>query len=611
MASAQGNGPELGSEVAAPRLSRRGIAHSVNGQIRSATESRFHLLSQALETFAAPHRLKEALQSVAELVVSEFCDWCTIDIRDDDWTFIRVAVACQEPWAQLSDDLRAVFDPNEDAPLGLGKPPHTSRYSIYSPAACFISQLQRRDNQNGTAPELDNAKRRVLAAAQSALLVPILVDQKVVGGMTFVTTNSEKSFSGGDIALAEDLARAAGLALSNAELRSTAARERARAESLSLQKNEFLGTVSHELRTPLQAMLGWTQLLMDNKLKGAAATRALESLERNVKIQAQIVEDVLDVSRIGRGMLQLEIAPIDLRIIIQDAVASLRFTARARNIDLAFTHEISRPVTVEGDGAWLQRVFWNLLSNAIKFTPERGKVCVDLGSNDQHAVVRVKDNGKGISPEFLPHIFDGLRQHDGSTTRRYGGLGIGLTIARHITEAHGGTLEADSRGENLGSTFTVILPVSGRKGASDEPTAVALSSAQRQLDLKPALTGVRVLVVEDNAETREILGTLLEQSGAVVTHTQNAKDGLRIIKGGKQDVIISDIGMEGEDGYALIRHIRGLDEKHGGRTPALALTAFARSEDRIRALAAGFQMHIPKPVEPDELILAVSTLAAR
>ena len=437
-----------------------------------------------------------------------------------------------------------------------------------------------------------------------------MLREKVIGAITCVATDTMKVFAGAEIAFIEDISHAAAMAIENEELRANAARERSRAELASLQRNEFLGAVSHELRTPLQAMLGWTQLLIENKLQGADAVRALESLERNVKSQAQIVEDVLDVSRIGRGMLEFEIAPVDLKGAVQDAVSALRFTAQARQIDLRFTSEPAAAI-IDGDAPWLRRVVWNLISNAIKFTPEGGKVSVDMASNETHAVIRVKDSGKGILPEFLLHIFEGLRQHDGSTTRRFGGLGIGLTIAHYVTEAHGGTLDADSKGEGHGATFTVTLPVSAARPRVERAPAPPAAARQPQFAFKPALNGVNVLVVEDDAETRELLCIILEQAGATVVHCQSAKEALKALKRGKQDILISDIGMEGEDGYMLIRQIRVMTPENGGRTPAIALTAFARSEDRFRALAAGFQMHIPKPVEPDELVLTVSTLAAR
>jgi signal transduction histidine kinase/ActR/RegA family two-component response regulator len=596
------NGTSSSEKMAAPPLVPSRVRKSVN-----LAEKRSAVLSQALQTFTSKAELDTTLQGVAELVVPDFCDWCTIDVLHDDWTFRRAAVACDKPRLDdIAGVLRTAFDATAEVPLGMGKAPHPLHFVILSPA---LLAAETETKVPGFIVDKVEARAAVIKAAQTALVVPIVSREKIIGAFTFVSTSPAKVFSRSDIAFFEDLANAAAIYLDASELRTHVASERSRAELLSLQKNEFLGVVSHELRTPLQAMLGWTQLLIENKLKGPAAVRALESLERNVRAQAQIVEDVLDVSRIGRGLIQLEIAPVDLKLVAEDAVNALRFTAEARRIELLLRAEPGGPIIIDGDRQWLQRVIWNLISNGIKFTPEGGKVSVEMASNKSHAVIRVKDTGKGIPADFLPHVFDGLRQYDGSTTRRYGGLGIGLTIARYITEVHGGTIDADSKGENLGATFTITLPVSSRRQVA-RPDAAATRS-ERELNFKPALNGVRVLIVEDDSETRELLCILLQQSGATVTGAGSAKEAMRIIKRGKFDIIVSDIGMEGEDGYELMQQIRAIEAKNGDRTPALALTAFARSDDRIRALAAGFQMHIPKPVEPDELILAVSTLATR
>ena len=401
---------------------------------------------------------------------------------------------------------------------------------------------------------------------------------------------------------------------------------RSEAESANRMKDEFLATLSHELRTPLNAMLGWTQLLRTRKFNEATAARALETIDRNTKSLAALIEDVLDVSRIIRGKLHLHTRPVELAFVIEAAIDTVRPAAQAKDIRIESRLDSSiGPIL--GDSNRLQQVVWNLLSNAIKFTPKGGRVEVQLSivsgelpwttdngqqTMDRYVQIQVSDTGKGIAPEFLPYVFDRFRQENSSTTRAYGGLGLGLAIVRHLVELHGGTVRADSLGEGQGATFSVQLPLVSRltEGSNQLPVDSPVED-NVPFDNLPELNGLRVLVVDDEADARELLATILGQYGVEVTAVATASEVLEALPRFKPDVLVSDIGMPGEDGYALIRKVRVLAAEQGGQIPAVALTAYARAEDRIRALASGFQLHMPKPVNPEELVAVVANLAGR
>ncbi|HEU4410745.1 MAG TPA: PAS domain-containing protein [Polyangiaceae bacterium] len=377
------------------------------------------------------------------------------------------------------------------------------------------------------------------------------------------------------------------------------------AEEASRLKDEFLATVSHELRTPLNAMLGWLQMLRAGGLAPPQQEHALATVERNARAQAQLVEDLLDVSRIVSGKLRLEVAPVDLAAVVEQALESARPAANAKGVRLE-TAAPAGPCVVTGDAARLQQIVWNLLSNAVKFTPEGGRVEVRLGHEGAHAVLRVADTGRGIEPDFLPHVFERFRQAEGGATRRVGGLGLGLAIVRHLAEMHGGTVGAESEGEGRGATFTVRLPLvrhalaeSGRP----RPPPPGLG-----LPCSPELAGLRVLVVDDEPDARDLVRALLEGCGARVSTAASAAEALELLRAERPDVLVSDLAMPHEDGYDLIRKVRALPPDEGGRTPALALTAYARAQDRTRVLLAGFGSHVPKPVEPLELIAVIVSL---
>ncbi len=382
---------------------------------------------------------------------------------------------------------------------------------------------------------------------------------------------------------------------------------RQQAEEANRMKDEFLATLSHELRTPLNAILGWVQVLRAGKLDLTAATRALETIERNARAQAQLIADLLDVSRIITGKLRLDFKPVDLRRIIDAALESVRPAADAKGLLLeVVVSPLANPVV--GDADRLQQVIWNLLSNAIKFTPRGGRVEVRLGESAGNAVIRASDTGIGIRSDFLPFVFDRFRQAEGSITRTHGGLGLGLSIVRHLVELHGGTVEVESEGEGKGAAFSVRLPL--RAEIADDP--LDRTAVTRNVFNSPdLLAGLAIVVVEDEADTRDLLVLALQQCGGEVQAFGSVGEALAWFDRGTVDVLVSDIGVPGEDGYALIRKLRERPEELGGKVPAVALTAYARAEDRERALAAGYQSHLAKPVDPAELISTLAKLAGR
>jgi PAS domain S-box-containing protein len=422
---------------------------------------------------------------------------------------------------------------------------------------------------------------------------------------------------------------------------------RTEAEAANRMKDEFLATLSHELRTPLNAMLGWTNLLRTRKFDEAATARALETIDRNTKSLAQLIEDILEVSRIITGKLRLDVRPVELVPVISAAIETVRTAADARQIEIESGLDSSVGLIL-GDANRLQQVVWNLLSNAVKFTPKGGRIEVRLECINSRAQIRVADTGQGISPEFLPYVFERFRQADSSSTRSHGGLGLGLAIVRHLVELHGGTVRAESLGLEQGATFIVELPLIAVRVVNEEPEQVKPTAGGELPPIcLPSLDGLRVLVVDDEADARDLLTTVLEEYGAEVTSVATAGAALEALQqndggleksdrvhksvasqqpenpksafsGGqsgsqnlKFDVLVSDIGMPGEDGYSLIRKVRALSSEQGGQIPAVALTAYARAQDRAQALLAGFQLHIPKPVDPSELAVVVSNLAGR
>lgn len=384
---------------------------------------------------------------------------------------------------------------------------------------------------------------------------------------------------------------------------------RAEAESANRMKDEFLATVSHELRTPLSAIIGWSHMLRKGRLDEATRERALETIERNAKSQAQLVEDILDVSRVITGNLQLNSGPVDLASVINSAVDSVQLAAVAKEIHLEVILDPSARL-ISGDASRLQQVVWNLLSNAIKFTPANGQVQVKLERVESNVQIRLSDTGPGIDADFLPFIFDRFRQADASSTRRHAGLGLGLALVRHLVEIHGGTVRAENRERSSGAVFTIELPRSIAKSSNSKKRQrdnQLSKEVSKSVETLPSLEGLRVLLVDDDPDTLQIISVLLTDLRAKVQAASTAAEAIVMLEWFKPDVMVSDLAMPGEDGYSLIAKVRATE--YGKLVPAVALTAYVRVEDRAHALSAGFNMFVPKPVQPSELIAAIVNLA--
>jgi signal transduction histidine kinase/CheY-like chemotaxis protein len=444
----------------------------------------------------------------------------------------------------------------------------------------------------------------------SYLAVPVVSRSGDVLGGLFFGHREVGVFTDREEQLVTGLAAQAAIALDNARLFEEARRHYQEAQDANRLKDEFLATLSHELRTPLNAMVGWVHLLQSGRLDAGAQAHALAVIARNLEAQTQLISDMLDLSRIATGRLRLDVAPVNLADVVSEAVDTVRLAAEAKGVRLQ-TIVDAMAGEVSGDAARLRQVAWNLLSNAVKFTPKGGSVQVRLQGCGSHVEVVVSDTGKGISADFLPHVFDQFRQADSSSTRRHGGLGLGLTIVKRLAELHGGTVRVASDGPGRGSTFVVKLP---RRPLADvtAPALAALSlpAAGRPAAAPalPSLRGLRVLVVEDQADARELVAAALELAGATVTAVGSGDAALRSLESQPPHVLISDVEMPEMDGYQLIQRVRALPGERG-TVPAVALTAYAAAHDRLRALSAGFQLHLAKPAVPAELVTAVARLA--
>jgi signal transduction histidine kinase len=475
----------------------------------------------------------------------------------------------------------------------------------------------------------------------SFLGAPIFSGGGVCGWIYLVNKLSADDFSEADERLAETLATQVAIAYENAKLYTDAQRHaselqqeiterkqveeqraellvreqeaRAEAEQANRTKDEFLATLSHELRTPLSAILGWSHLVRTGTLDDTQLSRAIETIERNARSQSQLIDDLLDVSRIITGKLQIEARPVDLFAVIEAAIEAVRPAFEVKDIKLETVFDTAACL-VPADANRLQQVFWNLFSNAIKFTPKGGRVIVEVKRAGSRAQVYVRDSGIGIAPEFLPYIFDRFRQADGSTTRAHGGLGLGLSIVKHLVQLHNGMVEVESEGKGRGTTFTVELPLvrsSAKKVGQSDTNGEQEGNGKLPEAFAKLLDGLRILVVDDEADSRELVNAILTRCGGEVKCCGSAAEAIETFRVWKPDLLVSDIGMPIEDGYALIRKLRKLRMKIAREVPAVALTAYATDDDRQRTLAAGFQVHVPKPIEPGALVKSIAGAAGR
>ena len=565
-----------------------------------AAQRRFAFLAEAAATLAASPDYRQALASLAELAASQLADWCIIDMLDDNRAVQRLGLAHRDP-----DRLEFLRD--LDRRFHTFDSPECSHNQALRAGSASVAPTVTEDMLRDIAQEEEHLVLLRAIGVHSSMSVPIATHGRILGAITFTISDPERCYGPDDLALAEDLARRVALAVDLAQLYQEA-------REANRLKDEFLATVSHELRTPLNAMTGWIHLLRSGKLDDKTTERALETLQRNAKSQSQLINDILDVSRIITGKLQLEVRAIDLAPIIHAAVEVVRPAAEAKGIRLRY--RIAPGVSqVMADPGRLQQVVWNLLSNAIKFTPDGGEVEVEARRRRGYVDIAVSDTGQGIAPGFLPHAFERFRQADSSTTRAHGGLGLGLAIVRHLVELHGGTVHATSEGEGHGAQFTVRIPLASVRrdgprweGVMPIPSAEASPFVHAAL---PPLGHLRLLVVDDDLDTLDMLAETLSRCGATVARARSAAEALSWLEREQFDILISDISMPEQDGYALIRKVRARSAERGGCLPAIALTAYARAADRATALAAGFDAHVPKPVDPAELPRVVASLCNR
>ncbi|HEY3497309.1 MAG TPA: ATP-binding protein [Polyangiaceae bacterium] len=567
-------------------------------------ERRQRYLADATTALGASLDKDEMLATLGWLLVPTLGDWCAIYLLEGERLRGVTSTHADPEKLELTEEYRRSFDPNPNAEHGVWE-------AVRSGAAYVHNQITDEMLAHGSqsASHLELLRRLGMHAVLAA---PIRVRNRVLGAFCLVKSAPGRSYGSTQLELAEEMGRRAGVALENAKLyqdaqdAARAADEAARtAEEASRAKDEFLATVSHELRTPLSAILGWSKLLRD-RVTDPAMKKPIEVIHRNAQAQVKIIDDILDVSRVITGKFKLEASATDLVALVVDAIDVVRPSAMAKRIQIEFLPYRNFCLLV-ADAERLRQVVWNLLSNAVKFTEAEGKIQVSVKQDNSTVVLAVKDSGIGIDPAFLPYVFDRFRQADSSTTRRVSGLGLGLALVRHIVELHGGRVAVTSSGLNQGSTFTIILPIRAvARPASVPPASPALAPAKTPE--QSSLHGLRILIVDDEPDARELVAEVLLERGAEVERAGSVADALAVLASFRPQLLVSDIGMPGEDGFSLIRRIRALPAQECGQMPALALTAFAREEDVSRALSAGYSAHVGKPVDPDALVAAIAKL---
>jgi PAS domain S-box-containing protein len=570
------------------------IWHDVSAERNHERQSMY--LTEATAALGASLKYDEMLSTLARVLVPRLADWCSIYIIDGN-ELRNVAVAHADP--AKSEAVKEYQRKYPTGQRGVWQVAQTGESALYHEITDDMLKVAAQDA----------AQLEILRAfhIKAAMLAPIVVRNQVLGVISLVSTESRRHYDADDLGLAEELGRRAGVALENARLFREAQESARAAEVASRAKDEFLATVSHELRTPLNAILGWSTLLKD-RLTDAAFVKPIHVIHRNAQRQVRLIDDIMDVSRVITGKLRLDAKPTDLVAITREAIEVIRPSAVAKQIDIEFAPTGDHFLLV-ADSERLQQVAWNLLSNAVKFTDAGGKVLLSLRQERASVILSVTDTGKGIEPEFLPFVFERFKQADSSTTRRVGGLGLGLALVRHIVELHGGQVAAASEGPGKGAQFTITLPIRAVIPNTPESTPRARASPPPALPAS-ALNGVRVLVVDDEPDALDLIAAVLRDAGASVETARSAAEGFGSFKRTRPDVLVSDIGMPDEDGFCFIRRVRSLSEREGGAVPSLALTAFAREEDRTRAIAAGYTTHIGKPVDPAALATAVAHLAS-
>jgi signal transduction histidine kinase/CheY-like chemotaxis protein len=570
-----------------------------DGQL-AAQRADLEFLAEAGQILSSSLDYRSTLSRLTSLVVPRVADFCAVHLVGQGADAMPVAHADPEKVGVLRELYRR-YPPSDDAPRGYPRVLRTGEPE-------FVADVDPRSAEVEAQGPEHLALLRALDA-RSWLIVPLRVQGVPLGALTVAYGGSGRRYEASDLVLVGELARRAAVAIDNAKLYELSQNERSRVEAATRAKDEFVAMVSHELRTPLVAILGWARLLQGGALPGPKREHALEVIERNARAQNQLVDDLLDISRAITGQVRLSPSQLDFGNVVELAVEAVRLAADAKRIRIET--DLDRDETVlRGDGERLKQVVWSLLANAVKFTPKNGLVRVRLRRVNSDLELEVEDDGEGIAAEFLPHVFESFRQSNASLSRPHGGLGIGLSIAKHIVELHGGAIAVRSEGAGRGATFTVRLPisplVSTTLGVSKVPATKRPSSGTT---LPSGLEGLRALVVDDEPDAAELIAYVLETCGMEVRVASSAAEALEELEEYTPNVIVSDIGMPALDGYAFIRAVRTLPAEDKKSIPAIALTAFARHEDRARALVEGFNAHVTKPVEPAVLARAVAELA--
>ena len=562
---------------------------------RSSQQAAF--LAEAGAILAGSLDYATTLKAVTNLAVPSIADWCAVDVMTDKGTLDRIAVAHVDPAKiELAGTIRARYEDPDS--------PYSPTYVVRTGASAIVPRVS--DDMITAAAHGDEEQALLVRSLGlvSYLIVPLMAHGRTFGALTLATAESGRHYSNDDLRFAQDIAFRVALAVDNA-------RAYQDADAANRLKDEFLATLSHELRTPLNAILGYARLLQSGMMSADRQSRALGTVERNATALTRIVGDILDVSRIISGKIRLNVQPIDLPQVVTDAVETLLPAAEAKQIRVqSILDPAAAPIS--GDPDRVQQIVWNLVSNAVKFTPKGGVVQVRLERVNSHVEIVVSDTGIGIAPDFLPYVFDRFRQADSRTTREHGGIGLGLAIVRSLVELHGGTIHAASGGRDRGTTFRVRLPLMAvHAEAPLERRRAQSGTAGDGVCQLPNLAGIQVLAVDDDADARELVRETLEGAGGKVTTIAFPSAALAEIERLRPNVLIADIGMPGTDGFELIAQVRESSNPLVRDVPAAALTAYARSEDRVKALTSGFQMHLTKPVDPAELIAVVATLARR
>jgi signal transduction histidine kinase/ActR/RegA family two-component response regulator len=558
------------------------------------------LLAEAGQALTASLDHRSTLLELTRLMVPRLADACVIRLEGSNGLELVSSAELGPEKEQALLDLHLCLpslDRQAGYPaLGPEKPQLIPRVSDEMLAAC--------------ARSADHLAQLRSVNVRSWMAVPLKIQGQISGSILLAYSESAREYSASDLLLVEDLARRAAVAIENARLYAASQTERARVEEATRAKDEFVAMISHELRTPLNAVLGWTRMLRSGYLSESKRAHALEVIERNTIAQNQLIDDLLDISRIITGNMRIQFSEVDVGRVVELAAESIRPAADAKHITLELDLERSA-APIRADAERLRQVVSNLLTNALKFTPKGGRISVRMRRSESEIEITVEDTGAGITRDFLPHVFEHFRQSQAGTTRTQGGLGIGLAIVKHLVELHGGVVAADSPGPGRGATFVVRLPKEFSMPASELKRLPPRARDTAVLGAQSGLNGLRLLVVDDEPDTLELLATVFEACGVHVVTARNVPEALARIDGEELDVIISDIGMPGDDGYTLIRNVRRLASESKRNLPALALTAYSRAEDRARALGAGFNAYTTKPVEPAALIALVADLAGR